>query len=288
MTRVSIIIPAYNAESFIDQAVASAVRQTHADTEIIIIDDGSSDGTAERLRAYGDRIIVLRQDNRGVAAARNHGARIATGDWLAFLDADDEWLPEKLERQLATPPDQMAYTDRFNAGVRGELPDVQSDVTPMHKGDLFVPLLLEGNFITASSVLVRRSLFERMGGFFEGLHGTEDWDLWVRIATEHPIDFIGEPLVRYRFHAGGLSRNYRRMWTQRDGVIRRALESPRGRMLPWRMRRRVWAQTWITNAWEAGQAHQRVEAIEAYARAVRHWPLDDRPYKEVLKLCLGR
>ncbi len=288
VTRVSVIVPAYNAASYIGDAVDSALRQTHADTEIVVVDDGSTDGTGDRLRAFGNRITVHRQTNSGVAAARNRGARAATGEWLAFLDADDEWLPEKLDRQLAAVPQHMVYSDRFNVGARGELPAIQSHVTPMHHGDLFLRLLLEGNFVTASSVMVRRSLFETVGGFCEGLHGTEDWDLWVRIAASHRIDFVDEPLVRYRFHAGGISRNYRRMWGQRDGVVRRAMESPRGRALPWQTRRRVWAQTWMTNAWEAGQAHERREAIGAYARASRYWPFDDRPYKEVLKLCLGR
>jgi hypothetical protein len=182
----------------------------------------------------------------------------------------------------------MSYTDRFNVGARGDLPELQSLVTPMQGGDLFLRLLLEGNFITASSAMVRRSLFETVGGFFESLHGTEDWDLWVRIAADHRVDFVDEPLVRYRFHAAGISRNYRRMWGQRDGVIRRALESPRGQALAWRTRRQVWAKTWITNAWEAGQAHERREAIGAYARASGYWPFDELPYKEVLKMCLGR
>jgi glycosyltransferase involved in cell wall biosynthesis len=286
MARISVIIPAYNAEPYIDDTIQSALAQTCADDiEIIVIDDGSTDQTVARLRTYGKRVIVDQQPNSGVAAARNRGARAATGEWLAFLDADDIWLPDKLERQLRVPSADFVYTDRYNIGARGELPEIQSRVTPMYEGDLFVPLLLEGNFITASSVLLRRSLFIEMGGFFEGLQGTEDWDLWVRIAAEHPIGLLREPLVRYRFHASGLSRNYRRMWGQRDGVVARALSLPRGRALPWAIRRRIRAQTWITNAWEAGQAGQRGEAIAAYVRAWGAWPLDRRPYREVAKLC---
>ena len=288
MARVSVIIPAYNAESYIDDAVESALRQTHADTEVIVVDDGSTDGTGDRLRAYGNRIVVHRQTNAGCAASRNSGARLATGEWLAFLDADDNWLPEKLERQLAAAPRQLVYTDRFNIGARGDLPEIQSHVTPMHSGDLFLRLLLEGNFITVSSAMVRRSLFETLGGFFEPIRVVEDWDLWLRIAASHPVDFVDEPLVRYRFHAGGISRNYRLMWNGRDRIIRRVMESARGQALTWPMRRRVRAHMWLTNAWEAGLARQRREAIDAYALSSRYWPFDLRPYKEVLKLCLGR
>src|SRR5262245_48697084 len=103
--RVSAIIPAYNAAPFIEQAVASALAQKGVDTEVIIVDDGSTDGTWEKLERFGDRIWKVRQSNGGPAKARNHGARLATGDWLAFLDADDEWAPDKLAKQLALARD---------------------------------------------------------------------------------------------------------------------------------------------------------------------------------------
>ncbi len=151
MARVSIIVPAYNAESFIEATIRSALAQTHADVEVIVVDDGSTDATRDRLREFGDRIVVHRQANKGVAAARNRGALAAAGDWLAFLDSDDLWLPDKVERQLAAAAGPMIYTDRYNIGTRGDLPELQSCVTPLHEGDIFLRLLLEGNFITASS-----------------------------------------------------------------------------------------------------------------------------------------
>jgi glycosyltransferase involved in cell wall biosynthesis len=284
MARVSVIIPAHNAEAYIEETIRSALAQTHADLEIIVVDDGSTDRTAERVRAFGDRLVLRVQPNAGVAAARNTGARLATGEWLAFLDADDLWEPEKTERQLLSSDAPMTYTDRFNIGAKGDLPDVQSQVTPMHEGDLFVPLLLEGNFITASSVMLKANVFHSVDGFFTGLSGTADWDLAVRVAAEHRIGFCDEPLVRYRFHPAGMSRDYRRMWVQRHTVVARALALPRGKALSWTTRRRAWAHTWITNAWEAGQAGQLGTAVLAYGRSARWWPVDRRPYKETLKL----
>ena len=115
----------------------------------------------------------------------------------------------------------MSYTDRFNIGERGDLPERQGDLTPMHGGDLFVPLMREGNFITNTSVLMRRALFEQLGGFYTGLNGTEDWDLWIRVAERHPIGVVPEPLVKYRFHGGSISRNYERMSRERTQVIAR-------------------------------------------------------------------
>jgi glycosyltransferase involved in cell wall biosynthesis len=285
MARVSVIVPVFNAELYITETIQSALAQTHSDLEVIVVDDGSSDHTLDRLRAFGESIEIHRQANRGVAAARNRGASIASGEWLAFLDADDIWLPDKVERQLACGDGAMVYTDRYNIGARGELPTIQSQVTPMYDGDLFVSLLLQGNFITASSVLLRRNVFEELGGFFEELRGTEDWDLWVRIAAAgYAIQVVRQPLVRYRFHSRGISRDYARMWVQRDGVIDRALQSPRGIGLDQATRRKIRARTWMTNGWEAAQARDRRAALRAYGRAALWWPFTIEPYKEAVKL----
>ena len=286
MPNVSVIIPAFNAESFIVDAVRSVLDQTYRDLEVIVVDDGSTDGTLARLAVFGDRIRVHQQSNKGVAAARNAGVAAAQGGWIAFLDADDLWLPHKLERQLASASAAMLYTDRLNIGARGDLPEIQSAITPMHGGDVFALLLGEGNFITNTSVMMRRDLFEQMGGFYTGLNGTEDWDLWIRIAERHEIGFVDEPLVRYRFHPGGLSRNFLKMGRERLQVIARALALPRGRALDWRTQRRIWAETWRTNGYEAGRAGARTQALLDYARAAASWPLEIQPYKEAVKVCL--
>jgi glycosyltransferase involved in cell wall biosynthesis len=287
MPTVSVIIPAYNAEPFIAETVKSALHQTFTDLEVIVVDDGSKDRTAERLAEFGDRIRVHRQANAGVAEARNAGVRMAAGTWIAFLDADDLWLPHKLERQLASQQAPLVYSDRFNIGVRGELPLVQSEVTKMRDGDVFLPLMLEGNFITNSSVLIRRDVFEATGGFAAGVSPAEDWDLWLRVAERHPVAFCPEPLVRYRFHPDGASRNHQKMAGVRTRVIARALMLERGRQLDWWVRRQVWAETWRTNGWDAGQARARVESLVDYARAAAAWPLNVRPYKEALKVWIN-
>ena len=287
MPIVSVVIPAYNAQGFIADAVRSALAQTYRDLEVIVVDDGSTDGTLTELEGFGDRIRVHQQANQGVAAARNAGAQMAHGGWIAFLDADDLWLPHKLERQLAAGAAPMLFTDRLNIGARGDLPEVQSEVTPMRGGDLFTVLLGEGNFITNTSVMMRRALFETMGGFYTGLNGTEDWDLWIRVAERHEIGFVDEPLVRYRFHPGGLSRNFAKMGRERLHVIARALDLPRGRELDWRTRRRIWAETWRTNGYEAGRAGARKQALLDYARAAAAWPLELQPFKEAVKVCLN-
>ncbi len=287
MSRVSVIMPAYNAERFIRESIDSALAQTHPDVEVIVVDDSSTDSTPAILESYGSRIRVHRQANSGAAASRNAGAALATGDWLALLDADDVWEPRKLERQLAVSTSAISYTDRTNIGDRGDLPERQSVVTAMHAGDVFVPLLLEGNFMTSSSVMIRRAAFHSLGGFTTDLRNAEDWDLWLRAAARHNVYFCDEPLVRYRFHAGGKSRNHRRMAIARCAVVSRALNSERGRELSWPLRRRIWSETCRTNAWDAGQAGARIDALRDYARAAAAWPLASQPFKEALKVCLN-
>jgi len=287
MSKVSVIIPAYNAADFIGETVDSALGQTHRDLEVIVVNDGSTDDTVERLRPYGDRIQILELTNGGVARARNAGVTRAAGSWIAFLDADDLWAPDKIERQLAHSDAPLRYTNRLNIGARGDLPELQSLVTPMYDGDLFETLMLEGNFITTSSVMLRRELFEQMNGYFTGLNGTEDWDLWLRIAERHRIGLLAEPLISYRFHPGGLSRNYIKMGRERHQVIARALALDRGRALDWRTKRRIWAQTWETNGGEARRAGARWQALQGFARAAYEWPFRGQPYKEAIKVCLN-
>lgn len=287
MPTVSVVIPAYNAEAFIGDTVHSALNQTFSDLEVIVVDDGSKDGTVKRLEEFGDRIRVHQKPNGGVSSARNAGVDLARGTFIAFLDADDLWAPTKLERQLHGLTAPMSFTDRHNIGARGDIPELQSESTPMEGGDLFEPLMLRGNFITLTTVLLRRDLFLQMDGFYSGLNGTEDWDLWLRIAAQHPIAFCPEPLASYRFHPGGLSRNYQKMGLERIKVIERALDSDRGHRLSWRTRRRVWAETWRCNGSDANRAGAKVDAMIGFARAVAAWPLEIQPYKEAVKACFN-
>lgn len=286
MPKVSIIIPAYNAEDYIGDAVDSALAQTHQDREVIVVDDSSTDDTPLVLKGYGDRIIVHRQANTGVAGARNAGVQLASGSWVAFLDADDVWRPTKLAQQLALGDCALTYTNRFNFGKRGDLPHNQADVTPLLEGDVFVPLLLRGNFITTSSVMMTRDLFLDLGGFASSPAICEDWDLWLRAAERHPVGVITEPLVGYRVTGSSLSTNYRAMAQARRVVVAGALARDRGRQLSWHVRRRIWAETFRTNGWDAGRSGAGLDALKDYARAAVAWPLEWQTFKAALKVCV--
>ncbi len=204
---VSVIIPAYNRCQMLKQAVDSVLAQEITDFELIVTDDGSTDHTQEMLRDYQNRILVIRQENRGVSAARNRGIVSSSGDLIAFLDSDDLWMPEKLSEQVAffdsNPDALICQTEEIwiRNGVR---------VNPKkrHKklsGMIFEPSLLLC-LVSPSAVMIRRSLFDEVGLFDETLRACEDYDLWLRIGCRYPIFLIDKPLIVKRGgHADQLS-----------------------------------------------------------------------------------
>ncbi len=292
MPKVSVIIPAHNVERFLAEAVDSALHQTLPPNEIVIVDDGSSDRTFEIARSYGPPVIAISERVNGSGPARNLAVEHSTGEWLAFLDADDVWLPEKLERQFAKvgPETRLVCSDRFNIGDLHGLPLVHGDLQPQHEGDVFEILLREGNFIVTSSVLLRRDTFLSVGGFptEEDLIVAQDWDLWMRVTARYPIAACSEPLLKYRLHPGGSSRQLERMLVGRRRVVRRALDLPKGRALSWLARRRIWAETHRTNAWDAARSGRPLLAVENYVRSAATLPVQRLAYEGLVRVALGR
>jgi glycosyltransferase involved in cell wall biosynthesis len=281
-------MPVRNGEPYLTEAIDSVLAQ-HASLELLVVDDGSTDGSLDTLAKYGSRLTLLRRSGAGAYRTRNAAARIATGRWLAFIDADDTWLPGKLEAQLAAAGDRpLVYTDRLNIGNRGDLPAIHSELVPVRSGDVFVDLLLTGNFITTSSVLLRRDIFEELDGFVEHIPRAADWDLWLRVAERYPVEAIHEPLVGYRFHDTNISHDLDLVMCARRMVIDRALSSPRGRTLGRATQRRIRGHTWMTNAGDLARHQQRRRSLAACAQAARHWPFVSAPFKHALKLGLGR
>jgi len=211
MPRLSVIIPAFNASSFISQAIESVLTQTYTDYELIVVDDGSTDDTASLVMRYGERLQYVYQKNQGLSSARNTGIAKAEGGLLAFLDADDYWGREKLEHQV-TLLDSSAET----GVVYTALKVVDSDGREigergcLRRGHLFSSLLTK-NYVTPSSAIVRRECLEKAGTFDENLSAAEDWDLWLRIAPFYPFDFVDLPLTFYRVHEGSMHKDLDRM-----------------------------------------------------------------------------
>lgn len=216
---VSVVMPAYNAERFVDEAVESVLTQSHQRLEVIVVDDGSTDGTGARVRAYGDQVRYLRQANAGAGAARNRGVEAATGDYVAFLDADDLWRPEKLEVQLEiatrNPASGLIACDgvRFATGSivggrllsRWVLDRLAGSATGEITGRLYREALRSNPIASPSQMLVPRAIVTEIGPMITGPNEAEDWDYTLRIALRHPITMHQHPLVCYRMHADSRS-----------------------------------------------------------------------------------
>ena len=205
---MSVIIPTYNRGWILKEAVESVLAQDFTDYELIVVDDGSTDDTGDILAGYGCNIMVLRQTNRGVSAARNRGIAAARAQLVALLDSDDLWLPQKLTRQVdffkIKPEALICQTEEtwVRNGVR---------VNPKKRHHKFSGMIFEASLalclVSPSAVMIRRELFDYVGLFDESLPACEDYDLWLRISCRYPVYLIDEPLIIKRGgHADQLSK----------------------------------------------------------------------------------
>ncbi len=208
--KISVIIPTHNRRDLIDRAIRSVLAQTYPVCEILVVDDGSTDGTDELIVTDFPQVRLIRQANHGVSSARNVGISQSFGDWLAFLDSDDEWLPDKLKRQVEelsrNPEGQIIHTDeiwirdgkRVNPGKRHRKPS----------GWIFnncLPLCC----VSPSSIVISRTVFDELGCFDESLPVCEDYDLWLRMSTRHPFYLVEEPqIIKYGGHSDQLSKRF--------------------------------------------------------------------------------
>lgn len=210
MKKISVIIPAYNAEKHLEDAILSVLAQTFQAFEIIVVDDGSIDNTAKVAKKYD--VKYLYQENEGASAARNRGIKAADGDYVAFLDSDDLWMPGKLEKQVALLRNSnygMIYCDMSHV-VEGKT--IYKSYLRERKykfvgsGKIFQGLLQE-NFIFTPTVLIKREVIDIVGGFDEHYKICEDYKMWLKIAENHEMGFIDEPLVVRRRHEGNITKD---------------------------------------------------------------------------------
>lgn len=203
--KVSVVIPSYNMGRYLSNAIRSVSAQTWTDWEAIVVDDGSTDDTTaivEQYRRADHRIRYIRQNRSGRASARNTGIFTALGERVAFLDADDEWEPTKLEKQIAYPWSYTIMREMSDDGTRGAIRAPRTLPQGMVHG-----ALRRGNFVPMSSVMIRRDWL-RPFDTDPQLTGAEDWDLWLRLSQRYPIVSIPEPLTIYRLHS-----NWQSCWT---------------------------------------------------------------------------
>jgi glycosyltransferase involved in cell wall biosynthesis len=231
---VSVIIPAYNAEAFIEQTLESVLTQTYENLEVLVVDDGSTDQTAAivtRIASRDPRLRLLHQQNAGVAAARNLAIQQSTGEFIAPIDADDLWYPQNLEKQVNC----LFHSDPGVGVVYSWSSDVDKEGAPLDgyhtstvEGGVFITLLCHNFIGNASATLIRKACLDQVGGYNtyfkeQNAQGCEDWDLYLRLAEHYRFRVVPEFLVGYRKISSSMSRDYGKMARSHALMIELAL-----------------------------------------------------------------
>jgi glycosyltransferase involved in cell wall biosynthesis len=285
---VSVVIATYNYGQYLPQALDSVRDQTLSDWETIVVDDGSTDYTPQVIRPYLQeaRFRYHRTENRGPSAARNTGVSLSRSPLIAFLDADDQWMPTKLARQVALfqnnpelglvcarkqllEADGMLYEARGASFFRGHV----------------LPQLFQNNFVGLSTCMTRRAVLDHVGLFDEGYRRAEDYDLWLRIAAHYPIDFIDEALSVQRMGHASLSSSSEAMASCALQIMWRFLNNYRDDSLSPSVIRRAFADAYCSLAW-AQRGNRPLAALASYIRALRYGLLRYNTWRAIAALAI--
>lgn len=272
---VTVVVPSYNSGHLIGEAVASVLAQTVPPEVVIVVDDGSTDDTADRLARSGARVRYIHQPKQGVSAARNRGLREARSEFVAFLDADDVWHRRKLELQLAVlrAKSDVGLVGTSTYSWPGKAPELSRQPTEGRLVPVPWELLAVRNVFVTSSVLIRRTVLDRVGEFDTRLQGPEDHDLWLRVAEVTRTGNLDVPLTGYRDVPGSLSKQPRRM---EEGMLR--IIAKLGARGAWRgrswLRRKAYSLVYLQSAYMYGQAGAHRTAIARSIRSIAcyFWP----------------
>jgi len=276
---VTAVIPCYNYGGFVARAIDSVLDQTYPAVECVVVDDGSTDDTPSILRQFGERIRVIRQANSGLSAARNTGISNARGTFVAFLDADDSWVPGKLEAQIALLQARRELgcvgCGREHRAVSGRIESFSGQRQPASREatvrDIAVRRFWVGG--SGSGAIIRRSVLDTVGGFDTALTAAEDWDMWLRIAAVTGIDNVPDVLTRIDRHNSGTFRNARRMEDNQWAVYRKAVAAWPGVLTP-HIRRHMRALILRDAGGECAAAGDTAAAMRFFARSAALWPLN--------------
>ena len=274
MPTVSVIIPAYNAAPFIGTALDSVAAQTRRPDEVVVVDDGSTDDTAEIVRRWarqsGICAKLVRQRNRGLAAARNSGLSVASGDYITFLDADDVWLRAKTEKQVEFMESHqecdLLFSDYEIHDVGGARAPAFHNVVHPKRGDVFLPLYTTDIFCWVGTVMFRSRLLREGFRFNPQYRMTEDYDAWLRLSLKYRFDYLDDVLAEWRRNPGSLSSKTCAIYAMETIMLRRIIPIAAGRLprraADERLRRnhiKTFAAYWLIG--------RKTKAVSYFARA---------------------
>lgn len=280
---VSVVIPSYNHARFLAVAIDSVLRQEYSPVEIIVVDDGSTDNTREVVAEYGDRVRYIHKLNAGLSAARNTGIAASRFNFVAFLDADDEWLRDMLRQIMAKftqlPEDYVLVACRYRAMDEAGAELIQKARVADADGEVNVIDLLLMNRFAADTVVVKRSVLERAGLFDTNLTSSEDRDMWIRLAQLGRIYRLANTLVKVRVHPGSMSTHGDRMKRNMKRVLQKARKNdPRLRrnILLWA---RAHAFLHYQTAWIYYNEHRYGVAFQEMLHSIVLWPVFFNPHQ---------
>lgn len=286
MELISIIIPVYNAEKYLREAIDSALQQTYKECEVIVVDDGSTDNTPKILLEYRSQIQIISQSNQGSAAACNAGVKAAKGEWISFLDADDVWLPEKLARQMEDcGSNAISHTDSicFGDALTNEI--LRSSFEIPYSGKVLEHLLIR-NFITKSTVLMRRQIFQELGGFDVSYISVEDWPFFLKVCAAHELGYLPDAVVRYRVHKKSKSMQGRKTLYDHLRIINEAFsKNGVGQHFP-NLRQKALVSSYKVNSHYSAESSDWIFAVYCAIKALQLEPTCIKTWKNLIKAML--
>jgi glycosyltransferase involved in cell wall biosynthesis len=274
MPKVSVVIPAYNAERFIEQTINSVLEQTFQDFEIIVVDDGSTDKTAQIAKSYGSPIRCIQQVNSGVSQARNVGIENSIGEYVAFLDADDLWESAKLEKQVALLDKNRSVGFCFTSLTRvNHDSEVIDTIEARAFPDYCEALLLYSCIAFCSSAMLRTEIARQSGGFDANLTNYEDWEYWLRLSLITDFAPIPEHLLRYRLTPGSASFN-NPVVIERNikSVLSKFFNNPNLPEKYKKLRERSYSNNWLILSGEYLHAGQYADSLRCLWNGLRLYP----------------
>lgn len=287
---VSVVIASYNMAQYLPLAVRSVLAQTYRNIEVHVVDDGSTDTTKKIVSEFEDdiRFNYHWQSNQGQASAKNRGVREARGEYIAFLDADDMWVPRKLEMQvpLLERAERIGVVYSPFTCMDAEGKPLRTPGRRCHRGRISGLLLID-NFIGFNTSVVRRQCFEELGMFDESLPMGIDYDLWLRFSTRYEFDFVEEPTMYYRVWPGQMSTNFKKRFDCAFRIMNRFLSENVG-LVERPVVQEAWAHTFAAR----GDCFRRIDddkwnSARDYLRALRYKPAYPAAWKGLVKLALN-
>lgn len=270
--KISVIIPNYNYSGYLKEAIDSVLAQTYENIEIIIVDDGSTDNSREVIESYGDKVIAVFQQNQGVAAARNNGFAHSSGEYVAFLDADDVWIPEKIAWQV-----EKFAQDPSLGQVHVAINEIDADGNFIRsraangEGDISIDFLLSEQEVFyggGSGGMILSRAFKEAGGFDEKLTTSADWDLYFRVANLYPVGQISKPLLKYRIHGKNMHGNVPRKEREMMYIFEKAFS--KGSLT--RIRNAAYANLSLNLAFEYLDTRDYKNSLRQMGKSIRHKP----------------